>query len=150
MDRVSDRDHLLEQLGLLLVTPRGIDDDDIESFCSPARQGEARRRQQLVSSRSSFPLPPRRPVQGSTRLLTLFELSDTLPGDLNWIRLSVGSEEGDLCLCRVLLELVERSGPEGVCTDETRLESSPRVVNGELGAGRGLSCSLDSYCHEYV
>ena len=144
LDGVSDGDHLLKQLGLLLVSPGRIHDDDVESLCAGSRT----RRGNGELERSSFFLrrSPRPPPNG----LTLFELLDTLSCDDDRVCLCVGPKEWDLCLCRVLLELVERSGPERVGADETRLESPARVVDSELGARRRLSSPLDTDGHEHV
>lgn len=101
------------------------------------------------SALSSLPSAPSLPPLFSHQL-TLLELRDSLPSDLHRIRLRVTSKERNLCLGGILLQLIKRSRPEGIRTNETRLESSPGVMNGEFGAGRGLSGSLDTDGHEDV
>jgi hypothetical protein len=73
---VTDVDHLLEELGFLLVSARGVDDDDVESLCTP------------ISLRN-----PGNRTTGQT----FSELFDTLRGDRHWIRLRIRPVERDLC-----------------------------------------------------
>lgn len=89
-------------------------------------------------------------VDDDDLIALLLELLHALLGDLDGIGLGVAAVEGDLGLGGVLLELIERTGTEGVGAHEAGLPALPLVVVGQLGDGGGLASTLESYEHDDI
>ena len=77
----------------------------------------------------------------------LLEALDAFPRHDRRVCLRERAVVGDLGFCRVLLELVKGSRPEGVGADHARLEAADLVPSGELRAGCCLAGALQADEH---
>ena len=82
--------------------------------------------------------------------LFLFEFVDTFSCDNDGIGLGQTTIVGDLGLGRILLELIEGTGTEGIGANEGSLEASCLVPAGELGTSGGLTSTLETDKHDNV
>ena len=103
----------------------------------------------LVEEVLLLPVPTRR-IHNDDLEALLLELVHALLRHRHGVRLRVASKVGDLGARRVLLELVEGTGAEGVGAHEAGLEAARRVPPRELGARGGFAGTLQADEHDDV